>query len=95
MRQLDRSDFSDSRGDSKLFNHEDATNIQMRGEENHAKMGERNERQVRGIEKGERMKEGLMIESLLIELLEKPNEKTVLFSRSLSRSTRNSLGSLF
>lgn len=31
-RQLDRSDFSDSRGDSKLFNHEDATNIQMRGE---------------------------------------------------------------
>lgn len=32
LRQLDRSDFSDSRGDSKLFNHEDATNIQMRGE---------------------------------------------------------------
>lgn len=31
-RQLDRSDFSDSRGDSKLFNHEDETNIQMRGE---------------------------------------------------------------
>lgn len=43
LRQLDRSDFSDSRGDSKLFNHEDATNIQMRGEGNHEKKGERNE----------------------------------------------------
>lgn len=86
-RQLDRSDFSDSRGDSKLFNHEDATNIQMRGEGNEwmgegsggresveKKETESSESQLEQEEGGRNESLMMMIESLLIELLQKPNE---------------------